>query len=262
MNLLNSFHLFFRHLLTLLFIGLVVSVMAQAPGQKATIFDEATVIYKESIYGGVMLHTNGYGAHISYGKNKTAFKSTIYQLDFIVMRHPKEVRSFNAFNEDSRSYIFGKLNSFFILRPSIGNRVLKYDKIRPSGVAVGYSWSVGPSLGFTKPVYLEVLIPEIPPFQRIVVERASDEVFQNLDIYGRAGGLRGFNEINFQPGLHGSFAINFDYDPEREGLKGLELGLAVDYFPFGEVEIMSNADNASLFVNLFVALQFGKKFNR
>lgn len=238
-----------------------MSALAQAPEQKATIFDEATVVYKESVFGGILLHTNGYGGHITYAKNKTAFKARTYQFDIIVMRHPKEVRSFNAFYEDSRSYIYGKLNSFFILRPSIGSRVIKYDKIRKSGVGVGYSWRAGPALGLTKPVYLEILLPESPPFRR-VVERYDPERHTFADIYGRAGGLRGFNEMEFHPGVHASFALNFDYDSRREGLKGIELGASVDYFPLGEVEIMALTENTNLYINLYVTLQFGKKFNR
>ncbi len=255
----------FKGIFSLLFFFFSVLALdsnAQGPKQKETIFDESTVIYKESLFGGLTLHTNGYAAHFSYGKNKTAFKSRIYQLDVTFMRHPKEVRSFNAFFEDSRSYVFGKLNSLFILRPTIGERVLKFDKIRPGGVAIGYSWRVGPAIGLAKPVYLEILVPDTPPFSRIVVERYDPERHSFVDIYGRAGGLRGLNEIEFHPGIHAGFAVNFDYDPGREGLKGIELGVNVDYFPLGEVEIMAQTANTNLFVNLYVTLQFGKKFNR
>ncbi len=236
---------------------------AQAPEQKATIFDEASVVYKEMMYGGVFLHTNGFGGSFTYGRNETAFKAKTYQLDFAIMRHPQEVRSLNPFYEDSRSYVYGKLNGFFLFRPTYGKRVMKYDKIRTSGVAIGYAWRIGPSLGFTKPVYLELLVPdEITGLRRIVVDRASLEHYERSDIFGRAGGMRGFNEIEFQPGLHGAFALNFDYDPRREGIKGLEVGVAVDYYPLSDIEIMASTTNTNLFVNLFVTLQFGKKYNR
>lgn len=237
-------------------------MMGQSPQQKGTIFDEATVIYKESMFGGIHLHTNGFGGSFTYAKNLTAFKARTYQVDLAFIKHPKEVRSFNGFYEDSRSYIYGKLNSFFVLRPTVGTRVVKFDKIRTSGVAVGYSWRVGPALGFTKPVYLEILVPETPPFNRIIVERYDPDRHTFADIYGRAGLLRGMNELEFHPGIHAAFAFNFDYDPRREGIKGLEIGAAVDYFPFGEVEIMALTENTNLFVNLYVTLQFGKKFNR
>ncbi len=256
----------FTYLIKLFSLLIVLTVIqikssnAQELKTKETIFDEASVVYKESYFGGLMLHTNGFGGHFSYGRNITAFKSRVYQIDAVFIKHPKEIRSFNAFSENSRSFIFGKLNTFLVLRPTIGNRVMKFDKIRTSGVAVGYSWRLGPSLGITKPIYLEVL-DEDASFFRVSVEKATADLFQDRPIYGRAGGLRGLNEIQFHPGVHGALALNFDYDPQRQGIKGLEVGLSVDYFPLGEVEIMALAENTKLFVNLFVILQIGKKVN-
>jgi hypothetical protein len=229
--------------------------------QKETIFDEATIIYKKAIFGGVIAHTQGWGGHLSFGKNKTAFKSRIIQFDIVNMRHPKEIRTINTFAEDGRSYVLGKLNSFFVFRPTIGQRHIKFDRIRTSGVGVGYSWRLGPSLGFLKPVYLEIASPDNSPFLNIVVERYDPNKHSFDNIYGRAGGLRGFNEIKLQPGLHGAFAFNFEYDPKREGLKGIEVGATVDYYPIQPVEIMAFAENQQLFFNFYINLQFGSKFN-
>lgn len=232
---------------------------------EATIFDEAVVIHDYSVYGGAMLHTNGWGVHITYTKNKGAFKSRLFQLDIVGMKHPKEVRSFNPYYDDSRSYIYGKLNNFFILRPTFGKKYLKFDKIRKSGVAVGYNWRLGPSLGFTKPVYLEIGIPEEGGFYNytdLIVEKYDPDNHIPDNIYGRASGLRGFDQLRLNPGIHASFALNFEYDPEREGIKGIEVGANVDFFPLGEIEIMAFADNKALFFNFYVALQFGAKFNR
>lgn len=148
---------------------LVTSLTAQT--NEATIFDEATIVYKKSVYGGVILHTAGWGGSLSFGKAKTAFKSRLIQFDIVNMKHPKEVRTYNQYYDDSRSYVFGKVNSFIVFRPTIGRRVTMFDKIRKSGVAVGYTWRVGPSLGLTKPVYLEIGIPAQPPYEAIVVER-------------------------------------------------------------------------------------------
>ncbi len=244
------------------FIALLAGGRVVAQNQESTIFDEATTIYSRSIYGGALLHTNGWGAHLTLGRNKGAFKSQIYQFDFVTMKHPKEVRSFNQTLEDTRSYIFGKLNSFFIIRPTIGVRRTVFDKIRDQGVGIGYSWRVGPSLGFTKPVYLEIGIPDGNFFERFVVEKYDPVKHSNNEIVGRAGGLRGFDELKLKPGVHGAFALFFEYDPDREGIKGIELGATVDYFPLEEVEIMAFAENYKVFVNLYLCLQFGKKFNK
>ncbi len=233
-----------------------------AQTEETTIFDESVILYNRSMYGGAFLHTNGWGVHFTYGKNKTAFKSRIYQMDFAIMKHPKEIKSYNPQREDTRGFVFGKLNSFFVLRPSIGTKYLKFDKIRKSGVAIGYNWRIGPTLGFTKPVYLEILVPTgSGEFSEIVVQKYDPEMHTVEEILGRAGGLRGFDEIKFHPGVHAGFGLNFEYAPEREGIKGLEVGAIVDFFPLDEVEIMAFANNPRLFFNFYIAIQFGKRFN-
>lgn len=238
---------------------------AIAQTSEETIFDEAVILYDRSIYGSGILHTNGWGVSVSYTKNKGAFKSRLYQLDIVGMKHPKEVRSFNPYFEDTRSYIYGKLNSFFIIRPTIGKKYLKFDKIRKSGVAVGYNWRIGPSLGFTKPVYLEIGIPQdnnIFALEAIIVEKYDPVEHLPDNILGRASGLRGFDELQLQAGIHAGFGLNFEYDPERSGIKGIEVGATADFYPFDEVEIMAFSENKSLFFNFYLSLQFGTKFNK
>lgn len=230
--------------------------------QEATIFDETTVVYRNALYGGVILHTNGLGAHITLGKAKTGFKTRIYQLDMVGMKHIKEIRTFNPYKDQPRSYFFGKLNTFFIIRPTIGNRVVSFDKIRKSGVSVGYNWRVGPSLGITRPVYLEISMADPYPHQTVVVEKYDPEVHKYDDILGRAGGFRGMNELKLKPGLFGAIALNFEYDANRTGMKGIEVGATVDYYPIEPVEIMAFAENYQLFLNFYVSLQFGKRYNK
>ena len=245
------------------FLILFTSFGGYSQTQEATIFDEATVVYGNSIYGGVLIHTNGWGAQITMGKAKTAFKSRIYQLDLVGMKHQKEIRTYNPYREQPRSYFFGKLNTFFIIRPSIGSRVVSFDKIRKSGVSVGYNWRVGPSLGITRPVYLEIGVPDQAHYQTlVVVEKYDPEIHKYDDILGRAGGFRGMNELKLKPGLYGAIALNFEYDANRSGMKGIEVGATVDYFPIEPVEIMAFAENYQLFLNFYVNLQFGKRYNK
>jgi hypothetical protein len=236
-------------------------LLGKAQDTKATIFDEGTVVYKQMFMGGGILHTNGFGLLATFGRNKTAFKSAIYQVDLVTMRHPKEVRRLNdVFADDSRSFVYGKLNYLLMFRPTIGQRVISYDKLRTSGVAVGYTWRLGPSLALTRPVYLEIL-QEGTIFRNILVEKYDPDKHDIQDIYGRAGFMRGFNEMRVTPGGHAAFALNFEYDPRREGIKGIEVGAALDVFP-QEIEIMAFAKNLQTFATLYVNLQIGSRFNR
>ncbi len=246
----------------ILILLVVVSSTMFGQTNEETIFDEATIIYKHSIYGGAILHTNGWGANLAFTKNKTAFKARLLQFEMVGMKHPKEVRTYNPYYQDGRSYIFGKLNTLTIFRPSIGVRKIVFDKIRKSGVSIGYNWRLGPSLGFTKPVYLEVASNEGSPVQTIIVEKYDPDEHSIEDIYGRASWFKGIDELKLHPGIHAAFGLNFNYDSDRAGMNGIELGATIDYFPIEEIEVMAFADNYSVFFNFYLNLQFGKKFNK
>lgn len=244
-----------------IFLLVILPFAGYSQTEEATIFDEATIVYKNSVFGGPLIHTNGWGGFIAFGKGKTAFKYRILQFDVVGMKHPKEIKSYNSL-EDSRSYIFGKLNSMFVIRPTYGRRIISFDKIRKSGVSVGYSYRFGPSLGFTKPVYLQIAVPDQIRTESVIVEKYDPTTHNESDIIGRAGFLKGFDEIKLHPGITATLAANFEYASERAAIRGIEVGAVVDYYPLEPIEIMAFADNYQWFVNFYVSLQFGKKFNK
>lgn len=244
-------------LITLFFIMAAHSVLAQDLFE-----DEAKIVYKQQVMGGLNLHTSGWGLNLSFLKNKTAFKARVIQIQFVGIKSHKEVKSYNPYYEDARSYFYGKENNFYVLRPSWGYRKVLYDKIRKNGVELSYIWSVGPSIGIAKPVYLEIGQPSLP-YQYVVVERYDvNEHFQE-NIYGRASGLNGFSEIRFHPGLHGRFAFMFEYSPKKTGVTALETGIAMDLYG-KRIPIMAleDSENRQIFVNFYVSILFGKKFNK
>lgn len=243
----------------ILLIGIPILVFSQTKTE--TIFDEASIVYSNAIYGGPIVHTNGWGANLTFAKNKSVFKSRILQFEIVGIKHPKEVRTYNA-NQDGRSYIFGKVNSFFTFRPTIGMRKVVFDKIRKSGVSIGYNWRLGPSIGFAKPVYLEILVGESPSFGAIEVVEYDPTEHSYIDIYGRASWFKGLDQLRVHPGIHAGFGLNFNYDQQRTGMNGIEVGATIDYFPTGPIEIMAFANNYSVFFNFYLNLQFGKKFNK
>ncbi len=136
-----------------------------------TIYDETRVPYRREMLGGIILHGDGWGINFFHGKHRTARDRRMTGIEIVSMKHPKEIKSFNPYYEDSRGYFFGKQNSFLIIRPTYGRKHQITDKIRRSGVEVNYVWSVGPSLGFAKPVYLQISRIDQMIFEPITVER-------------------------------------------------------------------------------------------
>lgn len=223
--------------------------------------DGPTIVYNKQILGGLTLHSNGWGAYFQMGKYKGVKKVLLFDLDIVSMKHEKEVKSYNPVYEDSRSYVYGKMNNFYVIRPLIGRKKILTQKERRSGVQVGYSWMFGPSIGITKPVYLEIGYPSIP-YDYLSVEKYDPERHFFDDIYGRASGLRGFSELGIIPGASAKFALNFEYSNQKDRLKGLEVGAALDVY-FKEVPIMAEEyvdKNRQYFLTLYINLFFGKKY--
>jgi hypothetical protein len=247
----------------------VVLNAVRALGQNE-LYDEPVVVYNRQHYGGVQLSTNGYGAFFNYGINKGAFKARIFNFELSAVKHEKEAKSFSN-DPNARSYFYGKKNSLFALRAGFGQKKSVSEKLRKNGVQVGRSWVLGPLLGFTKPVYLEVLYSdeqEIPTFF-LEVERFDPDKHYPENIYGRASGLRGLGEMRVNPGIYARYAWHFEYSNYKDGLKGIEVGAGLDMYP-ARVEIMSEkileefgegARNHQFFLSLYINVFLGRKYN-
>ena len=247
-----------RSLLIILLISATsFSMSAQAPSSTN---GNGTVIYKKHITGGLVIHSEGWGGIFKIGQHVTTKKYREWTFSAVNMRHPKEFKTFNPYYEDSKGYVFGKENSFFVLRPTWGIRRILFDKTRIRGVEVGYAIAIGPSIGIAKPVYLEIGHPTIP-YEYITVERYdADEHFTD-NIFGKAPGTRGLDEMKFHIGVHSRFGLNFEYSGEKDGIKALEAGVAVDAYP-NKIPIMAIVDNKQIFLSFYLNLTLGKKYFR
>jgi hypothetical protein len=251
------------------YLGLLIGICLMpvlSPAQKAD--DEARqgTVYKKQFVGGAFLHSNGWGFELSKGDNITAKKKRMLSLGFANMKHPKEFKSYNPYYEDAKGYFYGKLNAFYLIRPSIGIKKVLFEKVRPGGVQVAYSIAGGPSIGLLKPIYLEIGYPDVP-YQRIVEERYDPEEHRVDNIFGRASWSKGLGEMGLHPGVYGKFGLNFEYAGDERGIQAIETGLMVDAFwkraPILAVDrFEEDVSNDRIFLNLYVCLKYGKKYHR
>lgn len=240
---------------------LLLSITSQA---QETLYEETMVVYKHQYHGGLNLHTAGWGLNFALLKNKTAFKARVLQLEIVGINSHKQVKVYNQFYQDARGYHYGKQYSFYAVRPSWGMRRVITDKYRKSGVELAYIWSVGPSIGVAKPVYLEILENGLfSTSNQISVERYDPEEHFHEDIYGRASPLTGWGEVRFHPGIHGRFGLVFEYANNKTGAKTIEAGVAFDgYTQVIPIMALENSENRQFFLNLYLNIQFGKKYNK
>ena len=135
-----------------------------------------------------------------------------------------------------------------------------FEKLRENGLQIAVNWSVGPSLGFTKPVYLEVL--KIDQFGQVLgnsIERYDPESHNLYNIYGRGPWSRGLTELKFHPGGFAKIGFEFEYSNERDLIRAIEIGSVLDVYAT-RIPIMTNIDNPFIFPTIYLNFIFGAKF--
>lgn len=242
--------------------GLMSGLWGMAQGLDAGtggIDDGPTTVFTHRYEAGISLHTRGMGAILARGAYRGVGKVRTWSVEGVSMKHAKEVRSFNPVYDQARSYVFGKVNSLYIMRLGWGQRTVATPKLRNGGVAVGWHYSLGFALGLTKPVYLEIGYPKIP-YTYLLIERYDPAEHGTDDIYGRAGVLNGILELTPYPGGYARAAVDFEYGGQSESLRTLSVGVQIDAFPT-RIVIMADdfGQNDRLFLTLFAHWTVGRQ---
>lgn len=237
----------------------LILIFSQVYGQLPAI-QENKVGFRSEYFGGLSIHSQGWGGTLSYAKFKTYKRYNIYTLDYVTMKHEKEFKVDNQVLEDARGYKFGKLNSFSKIRIGYGQRIMLYEKLRENGMQIYFAGTIGGNLGILKPIYLEILnYDNNGNVQSLSDEKYDPTIHNQLNIYGKASALKGINESSLVFGAHAKAGFTFDFSKDREKVRALETGIIVDFYP-EKVPIMAFIQNKQLFISFYINVLFGKKY--
>lgn len=223
-------------------------------------YNDIGILYKYEKSIGALIHSEGWGFNIRRGKHVTGTTKRMFELEIVGMKHPKEIKSVNPLFPEAKSYFYGKMNTFTILRYGIGLQHVLFDKGERGGVQVRYNLYGGIAPGLTKPVYLFIVYSN-QNNQIREIEKYDPQVHYLDNILGRAPFTYGLTELKLHPGIYGKFGLNFDYAAGREDLGSLEAGVVVDAYP-NAIPIMAYAKNKNIFISLYLSAHFGKRFNK
>ncbi len=220
------------------------------------ISEQPRIFYRNEKSLGILVNTNGLGVSGRYANRINARRKTIWELDFVGIKHSKEYRYSNPYNSN-KTFVFGKLNCFFNLRAGYGKQKEMFRKVDKGGISFRRYFSAGPTLGILKPIYYEVLEPTSDPYQyNLVTEKFVTHLNQQY-IYGRASFFKGFDEISVVPGIYGRIGFSFEYSKSDITIHALETGVVLDLFP-KKIPIMDTEENNFYFLTLFISYRFGK----
>ena len=242
-------------LLILIFQTFVLSVFSQVP-----VNEKLMVRINKEIWVGGTIHSAGLGLNYGVSKFQTYKKKSLINVDLMSFNHDKEYKIFGSFDENAKKFIFGKKNSLYTLRLGFGKRKILYEKLRDNGLQITMNYTVGPSLGLVKPVFLEVFKYDFTgKIAGIATERYDSELHNFYNIYGRAPWSAGLMETKINPGMFFKFGLDFDYSSNREILNSLEVGVSLDVFSKPVVLMVEN-NSYRFYPSVYINCSIGNKF--
>ncbi len=246
-----------RRKIILLFPLVFLFISLQNTLGQGVIDNQRSILYKNEKTFGIFLNSNGFGGDFTYADRINARNHRLYQVEMLYLKHPKEVKISNGIYTN-RSFVFGKTNSFYELRGQWGKQTEIYRKNDANGISIRYFYSIGPTIGFLKPIYYEVIVPskDNSGFIPTEIQKFSPSIHQTT-IFGKASFFEGFDEISIIPGASAKFGFSFEYSKENKSLGAIEFGAGFDIFP-KEIPIMANELIQFFFLNLYAGYRWGK----
>jgi hypothetical protein len=241
-----------KKLLYLLFLLCGLSSLTVMGQKKPVYMQERSILYKNELSGGILIHSSGMGAGIRRGYHVTGDRKRVFEADLLSMKHPKEYKV-NSYYDNGQSYVFGKDRGLLVLRGGYGFQNVLFNKGERGGVEIRYIYFAGLSLGITKPIYYQVFR------ENEVVEERFSASLTHPQIYNKASFFRGLEQMSIHPGAYGKFGFSFEYGAKDVSVKAIEVGTALDAYPV-PVPIMALIDNKRLFLTFYIQVLWGKKW--
>jgi hypothetical protein len=247
---------------TLVFVNLAV-VEAQNNGQLKSATGKGIIYDRERIFLGEG-NTNGFTLGYQWGKLRTYYKTTFYQIAIGGLKNSKEtkknVSSSNGGFSFGETYVYGKQNTLMKAHLIYGEKRFFTEKDAQRGVAVGMSYAIGPQAGLLKPYYILYFDgTDIQKAKPISYSEANAKKFLDGKANGAATFSTGLNEIKILPSLHTRVGLHFDWGAYEEYIRALEVGFSADIFAKKVPIMVNNSQNRPFFLNFYANLQLGKR---
>lgn len=215
--------------------------------------DAGNYEYDREVLFGVNKNTNGgliggFVLKMGYRIDDTNFQ--FFGLDLMNVKNPKETRYNTVLGS---SYIFGKSNYLYSIRPYYGREIVVFQKAPQQGVQVSLLGAIGPSIGIIAPYYIEYAISRI----QTVREQFDPEIHQSrFNILGSGRVFEGIGGSQIAFGGNAKAAVLFEFGVFKSNVTGLELGYQLEGFT-KEIILMPTVENRQVFQSVYFTFFYG-----
>ncbi len=231
---------------TLLFLSVCLTGYAQRE-------DAGDYEYEREIFLGINKNTNGGligGLSLKFGYRIDDTNFQFFAVDLANVKNQKEVRYNTVLGN---SYIFGKSNYLYSIRPHYGREIVLFKKAPQQGVQISVLGAVGPSLGLIAPYYIEYALNRV----ETVREPYDQDIHQSrFNILGPGRLFEGLSESELAIGGNAKAAVSFEFGVFKTNVTGVELGYQLEGFT-REIPLMPTTENRQLFQSVYFTFFYG-----
>ncbi len=171
-------------------------------------------------------------------------------LELSNVKNQKEVRYNTVLGN---SYIFGKSNYLYAIRPHVGRELVLFKKAPNQGVQVSALAAAGPTIGLIAPYYIEYAINRV----ETVTEQYDPEIHQSrFNILGTGRLFEGLGQSDVAFGATLKAALMFEFGVFRSSATGLEVGYMVEGYT-KEIPLIPTAENNQFFQSAYFTFFYG-----
>jgi hypothetical protein len=176
-------------------------------------------------------------------------------IELVEVKHPKEVKQTSAYGN---TYIYGKVNDFYVLRPQAGLEVLLFSKGADDGIQIHGILMGGISIGILKPYVVQYQIDS----SKIAFVGFNPNLYDPNKIISAGGFFYGWDNLTYAIGAHAKTGLNFEFSPYgSDAVTGIEIGLQFEAFnreiPMLDLFSASPTTNYQIFTSLYLNIFFG-----
>ncbi len=224
---------------------------------------EERIVYNHQNTFHIAIHSQGFAGGFKIGRIRTINRTTYWETEFASLHALKEIKTINVSTYYTKPYIYGKLNSTYVIRFGYGEERRIYGKPYWGGVETRWTYEFGASLALLKPYYYYAVVyyPTSSGYEEIIEEQTFDQKDQWQEIIGKARFTTGIGETKFSPGAHASLGMCFEFGSSRTRVQSINVKAVAEGFPMG-APIMDGQRNPWFYLTLHLSYNWGSRFNK
>lgn len=209
--------------------------------------------YDKEFMFGLNKNTNGGLIGGLVFKNGTRIDDSQFAFWAIELSNVKNQKETRTNTVLGNSYVFGKSNYLYAIRPHYGREVILFKKAPNQGVQVSALAGIGPTLGLIAPYFIEYAVNRV----ETVVEQYDPQVHQSrFNILGTGRLFQGIGQSELAVGAMVKAALHFEFGVFKSSATGLELGYMLDGYN-KEIPLMPTTKNNQIFQSAYFTFFYG-----